>query len=412
MRQLQFLNSLAVEDAAAVFGYQDQMNMHSKHAVSTVPKVLAFVHTPDHHARMERRQAFRFELMPNGEPQRQMSRLAGCARYVYNQALALKQERYEKKEKLTRFQLDKLLVEKGIGDSLRESDPRCIKLDQVNRRIQLPKLGWVRYRNSREVLGEIPSATVSLSAGQWFVSISTRREVEPPVHPSRSSVGLDWGVARFYTLSDGEYQDQLQPLKRFLPKLAKLERRLAGKKKFSGNSKKAKAKITKLHSKITHIRKDFVHKASNGISKNHAVVFVEDLPGKNMSTSAQGTKAKPGKGVRQKSGLNRSILDASRFELRRRQLAYKTQWNGVLLVPVPPQNTSRRCPRCRHTSTENRQTQAKFVCVKCGFSAPADWVAAINIKEAGLASLACSSSWHARSASCQAPTEDMVCASV
>ncbi|PYX79648.1 MAG: cytosine methyltransferase [Acidobacteria bacterium] len=360
---------------------------------------------------MERRQAFRFELMPNGEPQRRMSRLAGCARYVYNQALALKQERYEKKEKLTRFQLDKLLVEKGIGDSLRESDPRCIKLDQVNRRIQLPKLGWVRYRNSREVLGEIPSATVSLSAGQWFVSISTRREVEPPVHPSRSSVGLDWGVARFYTLSDGEYQDQLQSLKRFLPKLAKLERRLAGKKKFSGNWKKAKAKITKLHSKITHIRKDFVHKASNDISKNHAVVFVEDLPGKNMSTSAQGTKAKPGKGVRQKSGLNRSILDASRFELRR-QLAYKTQWNGVLLVPVPPQNTSRRCPRCRHTSTENRQTQAKFVCVKCGFSAPADWVAAINIKEAGLASLACSSSWHARSASCQEPTEDMVCASV
>ena len=140
-------------------------------------------------------------------------------------------------------------------------------------------------------------------------------------------------------------------------------------------------------------------------------MFVEDLAVKNMSASARGTKAKPGKRVGQKSGFNRSILDASPFELRR-QLAYKTQWNGVLLVPVPPQNTSRRCPRCRHTSTENRQTQAKFVCVKCGFSAPADWVAAINIKEAGLASLACSSSWHARSASCQEPTEDMICASV
>src|SRR5207302_10803583 len=87
-------------------------------------------------------------------------------------------------------------------------------------------------------------------------------------------------------------------------------------------------------------------------------------------------------------------------------------WKGGLLVPVSPQNTSRKCPRCRHTAAENRQTQTKFVCVKCGFSAHADWVAAINIKEAGLASLACSSSSHARNASCQEPTEGIVCASV
>lgn len=181
---------------------------------------------------MERRQAFQFELLPNGEQQRQMSRSAGCARYVYNKALALKKERYLKKEKLTRFQLDKMLVEwkretpwlseapshalqqaildldraytnffkrrakfpkfhkKGIGDAFRESDPQCIKLDQVNNRMQLPKIGWVRYHNSREVLGEIRSVTVSLSVGKWFVSISTRREVEPPWHPSTSSVWI------------------------------------------------------------------------------------------------------------------------------------------------------------------------------------------------------------------------------
>jgi putative transposase len=402
---------------------------------------------------MERRQAFQFELLPNGEQQRQMGRSAGCARYVYNKALALKKERHEKKEQLTRFQLDKLLVEwkqetpwlseapahalqqaildldraftnffkkrarfpkfhkKGIRDSFRESDPKCIKLDQVNSRIQLPKIGWLRYRNSREVLGEIRSVTVSSSVGKWFVSISTRREVEQPLHPSSSWVGLDWGVARFYTLSDGEYRDQLQPLKKFLPKLAKLQRRLARKKKFSSNWKKAKAKISKLYTKIANIRKDFVHKSSNDISKNHAVVFVEDLQVKNMSASAKGTKAKPGKKVRQKSGLNRSILDASPFELRR-QLEYKTQWNGGLLVPVSPQNTSRKCPECQHTSAENRKTQTKFVCVECGFSAHADWVGAVNIKEAGLASLACSPSSHARNASCQEPTEGIVCASI
>jgi len=395
---------------------------------------------------VERRQAFQFELMPNTEQRRQMSRFAGCARYVYNKALALKKELYEKKEKASRFQLDKMLVQwkqeapwlceapahalqqalldldrayqnffkkraafpkfhkKGLRDSFRESDPQCSKLDQANSRIQLPKIGWIRYRNSREVLGAVRSVTVSQSAGKWFVSISTLREVAQPQHPGTSAVGLDWGVASFVTMSNGAVIDQLQPLKKFLPRLAKLQRRMACKKKFSNNWKKAKRRVTRLHSKITNIRKDFVHKSSNDISKNHAVVFVEDLQVKNMSASSKGTKAKPGKRVAQKSGLNRSILDASPFELRR-QLEYKTQWSGGLLVSVPPQNTSRKCPECQHTSAENRKTQAKFVCVECGFSAHADFVGAVNIKEAGLALLACSQPSPDARASCQEPTE-------
>jgi len=123
-----------------------------------------------------------------------------------------------------------------------------------------------------------------------------------------------------------------------------------------------------------------------------------------MSKSSKGTKDKPGKKVAQKSGLNRSILDASPFELRR-QLEYKMLWNGGILIAVPPQNTSRKCPECKHTSKDNRKTQAKFVCVKCGWSGNADFVGAFNIKEAGLAFLACSSSSPEVRASCQEPTE-------
>jgi len=190
-------DSMAIKDAVAAFGDKDQMNVHCRSAMPAVSKVLDFVHGPDNNENMERRQAFRFQLMPNGEQQRQMRCFAGCARYVYNKALALKKERYEKKEQLTRFQLDKLLVrwkqetpwlreapahalqqaildldraytnfferrakfpkfhKKGVRDSFRESDQKCIKLEQGNNRIQLPKIGWVRYRNSREVLGEI-----------------------------------------------------------------------------------------------------------------------------------------------------------------------------------------------------------------------------------------------------------------
>ncbi len=404
-------------------------------------------HRPEYNTRMEKRQAFKFELMPNGEQQRLMRRFAGSVRYIYNKALALQKEMYDlTKRSHTRFQLDKLLTlwksetpwlsdtpshalqqslvdmdrayqnffkkradfpkfhKKGQRTSYRESDPKCITLDQVNSRIRLPKIGWVRYRNSRDVLGQIRNATVSESCGKWFVSVSTLQEIKVPEHPSKSSIGLDWGVVNFITASDGLVVDQCQPLKQFLPKLAKLQRRLAKKKKFSQNWKKAKARITKLHSKIANIRKDFVHKVSADISKNHAVVFVEDLQVSNMSKSSKGTKDKPGKKVAQKSGLNRSILDASPFELRR-QLEYKMLWNGGILIAVPPQNTSRKCPECKHTSKDNRKTQAKFVCVKCGWSGNADFVGAFNIKEAGLAFLACSSSSPEVRASCQEPTE-------
>src|SRR6202140_770024 len=172
---------------------------------------------------------------------------------------------------------------------------------------------------------------------------------------------------------------------------------MARKKKFRKNWRKAKARITQLHTKVANIRKDFLHKVSNDISKNHVVVVIEDLQVQSMSRSAR-------KKVAQKSGLNRAILDASPFELRR-QLEYKTQWQGGLLVAVAPQNISRKCPECGHVSAENRKSQAKFVCIECGFSAHADWVGAVNIREAGLASLARSFASGELSPSCQEPTE-------
>jgi putative transposase len=392
-----------------------------------------------------RLQAFKFELQPNGEQLRNLRQFAGSCRFVYNKGLALNLERYEKKEQrlgyaglcalLPNWKIEHEFLsevpaqalqqalknleraytnffqkraefpkfkKKGQRESFRV--PQGFEVDNGNGRVKVPKMGWMRYRKSQEVLGEAKNITISESGGKWFVSIQTEREVTTPQHPSTSAVGMDWGVVNFVTLSNGEVVGQCQPLKKFLPKLAKLQRRLARKNKFSKNWRKAKARITKLHWKIANIRKDFVHQSSKDISKNHAVVFVEDLPVQNMSRSSQGTKAKPGKRVNQKSGLNRAILDASPFELRR-QLEYKTQWSGGLLVAVPAQNTSRKCPECQHTAAENRKRQAKFVCVECGYSAHADYVGAVNIKEAGLALLACSQPSPEARASWQEPTE-------
>lgn len=385
-----------------------------------------------------RLQAFKFELRPHGQQLRNLRQFAGSCRFVYNKALALNAERYQKKEKrlgyaglcalLPNWKMEHEFLSNAPAQALQQSlknleraytnffqnranfpkfkkkgqresfrIPQGFEIDKQNGRIKLAKLAWMRYRKSQDILGEASNVTVSEAGGKWYVSVQTEREVETPQHPSTSAVGMDWGVVNFVTLSDGEVVEQCQPLKKFLPKLAKLQRRMAGKKKFSKNWRKAKACIAKLHTKVANIRKDFVHKVSNHISKNHVVVVIEDLQVKNISKSAS-------KKVAQKSRLNRAILDASPFELHR-QLEYKTQWQGGLLVPVPPQNTSRKCPECGHVSAENRKSQAKFVCVECAFSAHADFVAAVNIREAGLASLACSQPSSDVRASCQEPTE-------
>jgi len=102
-----------------------------------------------------------------------------------------------------------------------------------------------------------------------------------------------------------------------------------------------------------------------------------------MSQSAAGAHENPGRNVRAKAGLNKSILDQGWFEFRR-QLEYKQAWRGGWVIPVPPQNTSRTCPVCGYVAADNRPTQARFACVECGYQESADLVGAINIRQRGL----------------------------
>jgi transposase, IS605 OrfB family, central region len=376
---------------------------------------------------MLRLQAFKYELIPNGRQERLMRRFAGSCRYVYNKALVLQKERHEKGEKKLGYAgLCRLLTEwrhseetawladapihplqqalkdleraytnffakranfpqfrkKGRSDSFRYPDPKGIKLDQANSRIFLPKLGWLRYRNSREVLGTVKNVTVSQSCGKWFVSIQTEREVETS-RPKGGTVGIDLGIAHFATLSDGTFFAPLNSFKRHEVALRKAQQSLSRKVKGSNNRKKALARVQKIHVRIANVRRDFLHKVSTAISKNHAVVAIEDLKVGNMSRSAAGTADAPGKNVHTKSGLNKSILDQGWYGFRR-MLEYKLSWKGGRLVAVPPQNTSRTCPSCGHVSADNRQTQARFVCVACGYENNADVVGAINILSRGI----------------------------
>src|SRR5664279_2984186 len=267
-------------------------------------------------------QAYKFELMPNGEQRKNMRRFAGGCRFVYNRALALQQEsqkaeggyiRYEEMAKSlplwkrdtdtawlkeppsqalqqTLMDLNKgfqnffkkqsgypKFKKKGQHDSFRFPDPKQIKFEENNKRVFLPKLGWIRYRKSRRIEGSIRNATVSLRGGKWYVSIQTQREVDEPVHPSQTLVGIDVGISKFATLSTGEVIVPIHSLRQMEQKLAKLQRKLAKKKKGSRNARKIKQKIQKCHMRIVNVRNDHLHKTTTMLCKNHAVLVVENL---------------------------------------------------------------------------------------------------------------------------------------
>lgn len=265
--------------------------------------------------------------------------------------------------------------------------PQGFELDQARARIKLPKLGWVKYIHSRDVLGQIANVTVSLHAGKWLVSLQTEREVPTPPPLGTSAVGVDLGIVNFAAFSDGGFLAPLNSFKRHEKRLACENRKLARKQKGSSNWKKQKHKLARLHARIANCRKDFLHKATTQLCKSHAAIVIEDLKVRNMAASASGTLEEPGRNVRQKSGLNKAILDQGWYEFRR-QLTYKAQWGGVQLIAVAPHYTSQTCLECGHVQEENRKTQADFVCVACGHSEHADTVGAKNILRKGLASLA------------------------
>lgn len=217
-------------------------------------------------------------------------------------------------------------------------------------------------------------------------------------------VGLDAGIAKLATLSDGTIFDPVNSFKANQKTLARLQREMSRKVKFSNNWKKTKRKVQNLHSRIGNIRRDYLHKVSTTISKNHAMIVIEDLKVANMSKSAAGTVSRPGRNVRAKTGLNRSILEQGWYELRR-QLEYKQLWRGGQVLVINPAYTSQKCACCGHTAKENRQSQSQFECLECRYTENADINGACNILAAGHAALACGERAQSGRSVKQEPTE-------
>ena len=371
--------------------------------------------------------AYRFQLRLRPAHEAQLRRIAGGLRWVWNQALAEQRARHARGEKYAGFaemckwltawrnaagtgwlaegpihpqqqtlrRLDEAykrfftkaggfpsFKRRGEEPGIRFPDAKQFGLDAANGRIKLPKLGWVRLRMSQPVAGDLRNVSVRREGAIWFASIQVQAADTLAALGVPPSLGIDLGLAQFAATSDGQTFDPLKALARQQCRLRRYQRSVSRKKKGSANRRKAVARLAGLHRRIAHQRSDWLHKLTTGLADQHPVIALEDLKVQNMSASAMGTVAQPGKNVRQKAGLNRGILDAAWGEFRR-QLEYKLRWRGGQVILVNPAYTSRTCRICAHESAENRKTQSVFACVACGHTENADVHAAKNILAAG-----------------------------
>lgn len=267
---------------------------------------------------------------------------------------------------------------KGECDTLRL--PQDCQYDAAAGLVHLPKLGAVRLRHSRTAQGVLKNLTLRQERGRWVASLQTEREVEVLASVASAVVGLDFGVATTIMPSN----ETLAPIElparigRYERRMKRLQQAVSRRKRGSANRKKAVARLNVCHGRIAAMRRDFLHQCTTDLVRSHSLIAIEDLAVKSMTASAAGTAESPGRNVKAKAGLNRTIL-RNGWSMARSMLEYKAAWSGVMLVAVPPAYTSQACSACGHTAAENRKAQAVFECVTCGHSENADRNAAKNI---------------------------------
>ena len=250
---------------------------------------------------------------------------------------------------------------------------------------------------------EVPdSIYISVHGGKWYVSFSNENDVVVATegelladlqHHTEEQLmevtnGFDRNVVAPVASSDGNTFDytaeQKKSLQKALAGKVKCQKRLAKKQKGSANRRKAVKKSGRYDRKISDIRNDFSHKTSYTLADAPVSLLVfECLPIKNMTASAKGTVEEPGKNVRQKSGLNRSILNACWGKIKT-YTRYKGLRKNKLTIEAPPHYSSQECSHCGFTHKDNRPSQSEFICQDCGFVCNADLNASLVIKKRGV----------------------------
>lgn len=233
-------------------------------------------------------------------------------------------------------------------------------------RIRVPVIGWLKTYERLPQGVKPKSVTISRQADRWFVSF--KLEVESTATPKLvDCVGVDLGIKSLATLSTGEVFEGAKSYKKYEKKLARLQYLMRHKEIRSSNYTKAQIKIAHLHRRIANIRLDTLHKLTTYISKNHAVIGLENL---NVS------------GMMANRKLAKALGDMGFYEFRR-QLEYKSQLYGSKLVFVDRfYPSSKTCSNCNAVKESLSLSERTFECDKCGLICDRDLNACINLKKA------------------------------
>jgi len=270
---------------------------------------------------------------------------------------------FEKRARYPRFR------RKGINDRFTLTNDQ-FQID--GKRIRIPKLGWLRMRESLRYTGRIVSATVSRTADHWYASISidtSDAQLQPP--ESGGAVGIDLGVTHLATLSTGEKVAGPKALQTLLDRLRRLSRALSRKVKGSCNRKKAKVKLARLHARIANVRANGLHQLSASITRRFHTIGIEDLHVKGML----GNRC-----------LSRAIADMGFAELRR-QLDYKAQRRGGEVVVIDRwYPSSKTCSCCGYKLEVLSLDIRQWTCPGCATYHDRDVNAAINLRNMAVSS--------------------------
>jgi putative transposase len=355
--------------------------------------------------------AFKFRLEPNKEQKVLINKTLGCTRFLYNQMLSEKQLKYKssdktptKTEKEYKFEfgwlkeVDSISLQQARIDlktaydnffrKLKAGQPTNLKFKSkhnlensyrtisVNNsirveenRIKLPKLGFVKFRKSREVLGKIKSVTVSKNIlNRYYISILC--EVEMQKLPKlNTQIGIDLGLKEFCITSDNEFVSNPRFLRESELKLKKAQRKLSLRKKGSNRRFKQQKVVFRLHEKIRNQRLDFLHKLSSKLINENQVICLEDLQVKNMVKNHK---------------LAKSISDVSWSKFVE-LLKYKADWHGRELVQIDKFfPSSKLCSNCGNIKKDLTLKDREYVCSCCGLVIDRDYNAALNILREGL----------------------------
>ena len=359
---------------------------------------------------------YKYRLKPDDSQKIQINKTFGCCRFVYNNILAYKKDKYEnkkislgktscnnycnrilKQENPFLREVDKFALTNAIYDldaayqnfyTKRSNYPKFksknnpnksyttnftnnnISVDFDNNTIKLPKLGLVKAKVHRKINGRIINATVSVTpTGKYYVAITIEEEIKP-LKETNKVIGLDLGIKNLCITSDGEKIENIKVLQKYETIIKKLQRQIAKKRKGSKNYNKTKRKIALYYEKIKNTRNNYLHKVSNRIINENQVIITEDLDVKSMM---------------QESHIAKDIADVSWRELTR-QIAYKANWYGRTYIQVDTYYaSSQTCHVCGYKNIKVKDLSVRnWRCPNCNIEHNRDKNAAINILYKGL----------------------------